>query len=42
MRAVLTRVDNASVAIDGKIKSRIGKGFLVLLGVHEDDGKRRP
>lgn len=40
MRAVLTRVDNASVAIDGKIKSRIGKGFLVLLGVHEDDGEK--
>lgn len=37
MRAVLTRVDSASVAIDGKVKSSIGKGFLVLLGVHEDD-----
>lgn len=40
MRAVLTRVDSASVAIDGKVKSRIGKGFLVLLGVHEDDGEK--
>lgn len=37
MRAVLTRVDSASVSIDGKLKSSIGKGFLVLLGVHEDD-----
>ena len=37
MRAVLTRVDSASVAIDGKVKSSIGKGFLILLGVHEDD-----
>ena len=37
MRAVLTRVDSASVAIDGKVKSSIGKGFLVLLGVHEED-----
>ena len=39
MRAVLTRVDSASVAIDGEVKSSIGKGFLVLLGVHEDDSE---
>lgn len=38
MRAVLTRVTNASVTIDGEIKGQIGKGFLVLLGVHADDG----
>lgn len=37
MRAVLTRVDSASVSIGGKIKDSIGKGFLILLGVHEDD-----
>ena len=37
MRAVLTRVNSASVEIDGKTKGSIGKGFLVLLGVHEDD-----
>lgn len=37
MRAVLTRVDRASVAIGGEVKASIGKGFLVLLGVHEDD-----
>lgn len=37
MRAVLTRVDSASVSIGGEIKSSIGKGFLVLLGVHVDD-----
>ena len=37
MRAVVTRVSEASVSIDGKIKGKIGKGFLVLLGVHEDD-----
>ena len=40
MRAVLTRVDSASVAIDGKVKSSIGKGFLILLGVHEDDEEK--
>lgn len=37
MRAVVTRVKSASVEIDGSIKSSIGKGFLVLLGVHEED-----
>ncbi len=37
MRAVVTRVKNASVTIDGKIKGEIGQGFLVLLGVHKDD-----
>ena len=37
MRAVITRVNNASVEIDGKIHGEIGKGFLVLLGVHKDD-----
>ena len=38
MRAVVTRVRSASVEIGGEIKSSIGQGFLVLLGVHEDDG----
>lgn len=40
MRAVLTRVDSASVSIGGKVKSSIGKGFLILLGVHEDDSEK--
>ena len=39
MRAVLTRVDSASVSIGGRVKSSIGKGFLILLGVHEDDSE---
>ena len=38
MRAVVTRVKSASVEIDGQIHGSIGKGFLVLLGVHQDDG----
>ena len=38
MRAVLTRVKSASVTIDGQVHGKIGKGFLVLLGVHQDDG----
>lgn len=37
MRAVLTRVKSASVTIGGEIVGSIGKGFLVLLGVHVDD-----
>lgn len=37
MRAVVTRVRSASVTIGGTETARIGKGFLVLLGVHADD-----
>ena len=37
MRAVVTRVNSASVSIDGAVKGSIGKGFLVLLGVHIED-----
>ena len=37
MKAVLTRVKNASVEIDGKIHGQIENGFLVLLGVHVED-----
>lgn len=37
MRAVLTRVKNARVEIDGAIHGQIGTGFLVLLGVRTDD-----
>ena len=37
MRAVLTRVSGASVSVDGQTIGAIGKGFLVLLGVHVND-----
>lgn len=37
MRAVVTRVRQASVEIDGQIHSRIGAGLLVLLGVGSGD-----
>ena len=37
MRAVVTRATSASVEIDGAVHGKIGKGFLVLLGVHQDD-----
>jgi len=39
MRAVIQRVLSASVSIDGHIKSSIGAGLLVLLGVGHEDGK---
>ena len=37
MRAVVTRVSRASVTIDDQIHGRIGRGFLVLLGVGPAD-----
>ena len=37
MRAVVTRVNSASVEIDGSVAGAIGRGLLVLLGVHQDD-----
>ena len=37
MRAVLTRVNSASVTIDGEVVGKIGKGFLILLGVGPED-----
>ena len=40
MRAVIQRVSQASVSIAGKVRSSIGPGFLILLGVcDEDDSK---
>ena len=37
MRAVIQRVTHASVTIDGNVKSKIGNGFLILLGVEASD-----
>ncbi|MFC4709243.1 D-aminoacyl-tRNA deacylase [Enterococcus eurekensis] len=37
MRAVIQRVKEASVAIDNEIVGAIQQGFMVLLGIHEDD-----
>ena len=37
MRTVIQRVQHASVTIDGKLKSQIQKGFLVLLGIEDTD-----
>ena len=37
MRAVVQRVSRASVTVDGEVTGAIDRGFLVLLGVGEDD-----
>jgi D-tyrosyl-tRNA(Tyr) deacylase len=37
MRAVLQRVSEASVLVDGKLTGAIGTGLLVLLGIEEAD-----
>lgn len=37
MRIVIQRVSHASVTIEGKVKSEIQKGYLILLGICEDD-----
>lgn len=37
MRIVLQRVTEASVTIEDKVKGRIGKGILVLLGIENED-----
>lgn len=39
MRAVVQRVSRASVMVAGEIVGRIGRGFLVLLGVEDGDGQ---
>lgn len=39
MRAVIQRVKHASVTIEGRIKSKIQQGYLILLGIEEADNK---
>ena len=37
MRTLIQRVQHASVIIDGQLKSKIGKGLLVLVGIEDRD-----
>ena len=37
MRAVIQRVSRASVTIEGEVVGKIGRGYMVLLGIEEND-----
>ncbi|MFK7905865.1 MAG: D-aminoacyl-tRNA deacylase [Chitinophagales bacterium] len=37
MRALIQKVSEASVTIEGKVKSKIGKGLLILVGIENAD-----
>jgi D-tyrosyl-tRNA(Tyr) deacylase len=39
MRAVIQRVSEASVSVNNELKSSIGNGLLVLVGIEEADSK---
>jgi D-tyrosyl-tRNA(Tyr) deacylase len=41
MRALLQRVSQAGVTVDGKVVSRIGKGLVILLGIGHGDGEEQ-
>lgn len=40
MRAIIQRVSRASVTIDGVVRGKIGTGFVILLGVCQEDTER--
>ena len=37
MKFVIQRVTHAEVAVEGEVIGKIGKGFMVLIGVAQDD-----
>ena len=41
MRAVIQRVNNSSVSVDGETKGSVGKGYNILLGVMDGDGDQQ-
>ena len=40
MRVVIQRVSGGKVSINGAVKSQIGQGFVILLGVKEGDSEK--
>lgn len=40
VRACIQRVSEAQVTVEGEVTGRIARGFLVLLGVGQDDGEK--
>ena len=40
MRAVIQRVKEASVSVEGKVKGKIGEGLLIYLGIEEGDQEK--
>lgn len=40
MRAVVQRVTDADVTVDGKVTGAVKKGFVVLLGVEDEDNSK--
>ena len=41
MRALIQRVSQASVTVDNKVISQIGKGLVILLGIGHGDGEEQ-
>lgn len=39
MRFVIQRVKHSSVTIDGEVKGKINKGYMVLIGIGQDDNE---
>jgi D-tyrosyl-tRNA(Tyr) deacylase len=40
MRTVIQRVSHASVTIDGKVHGEIGQGYMILVGIQDEDDEK--